>query len=96
MRWRSVDSNLLMLREFDGELVVKNDVTGSTHLLDPLAAKVLRTLIAAPEGLTAAELGARLAEGIEEQADWSALIEPTLMEFQRLGLAERASSASPS
>jgi PqqD family protein of HPr-rel-A system len=87
MRWRAVSSDCLIMQDLDGDLVVRNDLTGSTHLLAPLQAEVLRTLMAEAQGLTAAELAARLADPGDSQEDWRQSIEATLSEFQRLGLA---------
>ena len=77
----------MISRELDGELVLRNAITGNTHLLQPLAAEVLRTLMAAPEGLTTAEVCAHVAGPEESLEDWFPSIEATLLEFQRLGLA---------
>jgi hypothetical protein len=73
----------LIWRELEGELVVRSARTGSTHLLEPLAAAVLRALLEADAGLTVPDLVARLhVEGA------FAAIDTVLSEFQRLGLAE--------
>jgi PqqD family protein of HPr-rel-A system len=78
----------LIWRELDGELAVRNATSGSTHLLEPLASAVLRTLIEADAGLSVAELVAALREDAGAQDEWRAAIEAVLSEFQRLGLAE--------
>ena len=88
MRWRSVPLERLALRELDGEVVIRNDITGSTHLLEPLAAEVLRTLASKAGGLSTNELAAELAGRYEAEEDWSQSIEAILSDFQRLGLAE--------
>jgi PqqD family protein of HPr-rel-A system len=75
----------LTLREFDDELVVRNAMTGSTHLLQPLAAEALALLMEAGDGMTAAELADRLGD---EAAGGIAAMESLLQEFKRLGLAE--------
>ena len=73
------------MRELEGELAVRNAMTGSTHLLESPASEVLAALIAAPQGLTPAELAARIdAEAAVGD------VEALLAEFQRLGLAEPA------
>ena len=79
-----------MLRELDGELVLRNDATGSTHLLEAFQAEVLRALIMAPGGLTTAEAAAALAGTSETQEDCLKSVEATLLDFQRLGLARRS------
>lgn len=63
----------LTWRELEGELVVRNARTGSTHLLDPFAAAVLRALIEADPDLF-------------ERLDRTN-VEAVLSEFERLGLA---------
>ena len=86
MRWRTVPAEALIWREFDGELVLRNAMTGNTHLLQPPAAEVLRTLIAEKQGLTAAELAARIGDDVEQEG-WRTAMEELLGEFKRLGLA---------
>lgn len=74
----------------DGELVVHNAQSGSTHLLEPLAGEVLRTLMEVSGGLSIEELVVRLRSEstASDPADWSVAIEAVLSEFRRLGLAE--------
>jgi hypothetical protein len=74
LRWHC-PTEAFIWRELEGELVVRNARTGSTHLLDPFAAAVLRALIEADIGGS-------------PPAVWSAEVEAVLDEFQRLGLAE--------
>jgi PqqD family protein of HPr-rel-A system len=90
LRWHAPSAELLALRELDGELVVYNDASGSTHLLEPLAGEVLRTLVEAGSGMNIADLVTKLRGGAadEDISEWSAAIEAVLSEFQRLGLAE--------
>lgn len=88
MLWHTVAREALTWRELDGELVVLNARTGSTHLLESLASEVFRILVEARGGLSLAELVTRLSEGMDAQGDWPAAVEAVLSEFQRLGLAE--------
>jgi PqqD family protein of HPr-rel-A system len=88
MRWHTVPRETLSLRTFDDELVVRNGATGSTHLLQPLAAEALALLLEARDGMTAAELAARLGDDAEDGAAGIAAMEDLLSEFKRLGLAE--------
>ena len=46
VRWYAVPDAALAWREWDGEVVVFNQETGSTHLLNALGAEVLRRLVA--------------------------------------------------
>jgi PqqD family protein of HPr-rel-A system len=88
LRWRLAAVETLSWRELDDETVVRSERTGSTHLLDSLAAELLHTLVAAEAPLSADELAARLAGEEEAPQELSSSIEATLLEFQRLGIAE--------
>ena len=61
--------------------MVRNAVTGNTHLLEALASAVLRTLIARNEPMSAAQVAEHLdsEEGLDE----------VLAELHRLGLVQR-------
>jgi hypothetical protein len=84
VRWRTVYPEALSWRELEGEIVVRNACTGSTHLLNSLACEVFRALVEAEAGIGVAELSARLGE---EPSSIAAV----LADFERVGLA----SASP-
>lgn len=86
-RWRCVPDDALAWREWDGESVVRNERSGSTHLLAPLAAEILKLLSAAPDGLDTAELAARLADSVASRQVDTIAVEEVLREFRRLGLA---------
>jgi PqqD family protein of HPr-rel-A system len=88
--WRSVPVDAIVWREWDGELVVRNERTGSTHLLGPLAGAVLRVLLEADAVLSLAEIAARLDDppNIVSDPALHAAIEEVLSEFHRLGIAE--------
>ena len=90
--WRCVGLDDLAWREWHGEWVVRNERSGSTHLLGPLAAEILRELLAAPEGLSSAELRAALARSQAGPPIDAVAIEEVLSEFRRLGLAVPATS----
>ena len=89
MRWRIPRVEALAWRDLDDEVIVRNELTGSTHLLDSLAAEILLTLISANRALSAGELAEALAgsEG-ETEPELLPSIEATLSQFQRLGIAE--------
>lgn len=88
--WRSVPPDAIVWREWDGELVVRNEVTGSTHLLAPLAGRVLRALLAADSGLSVAAIVARLNDALDPDSPAShAAVENVLSEFRRLGLVQQ-------
>ena len=84
----------LVWREWDGEFVVYNSNTGSTHLLDSVAAVILRRLCSAETGATLGELADALeVDGsFEEKQDCVAPIAKLLEDFERLGLANAESA----
>jgi len=87
VRWQAA-RGALVWREWEGQLVVRNARSGSTHLLSPSGTKVLLGLIGSEHGLEIAEIASQLFElrdgGTEEMAGLEAL----LAEFEKLGLAE--------
>jgi len=90
-RWRGVPREALAVREWDREFVIRNELSGSTHLLNEGPARVLFALCESEAGVTIRELFVTLngeGRGIDE-GDWIADMEATLSEFERLGLAER-------
>lgn len=87
MRWRAVPPESLAWRYFDGQSLVHNARTGSTHLLEGLPAEVLG-LMAKGTALSPADLAAQLLGGEESSAQWEAEILKVLVEFERLGLVE--------
>ena len=90
--WRSVPIEALVWREWDGEIVVRNERSGSTHLLGPLASQVLKVLAAADRPLTSAEVEDRLA-ATGSSPGTAVEVAAVLSEFGRLGLAEPAAAA---
>ena len=89
LRWRSVPPDAIVWREWDGEFAVRNERSGSTHQLAPLAGSVLQVLLEAEGALSVADIAARLGESpAAVAADQYAGIDTVLSEFKRLGLAE--------
>ena len=88
--WRSVSPDAIASREWDGEFVVRNERSGSTHLLGPLAGRVLQVLLEADAALSVADIAARLDDppALAAAPDRCAAIDAVLSEFKRLGLAE--------
>lgn len=89
VRWHAVADASLTWREWDGEIVVFNEETGSTHLLNELAGEVLRLLVTSERGTTIGALAAGFA-GDATSADVPVRLEAiaeALSEFARVGLA---------
>ena len=88
-RWRSVPPDAIVWREWDGEFVLRNECTGSSHLLGPLAGSVLHVLLHADRALSIADIATRLGQehAVATDADRFAAIDEVLSEFRRLGLA---------
>lgn len=85
--WRVVPGQSLVFREWDGEAVLYNDLSGSTHLLDGAAIDVLHALRRRPAD--AATLAAGLAGRFEADADeLSVMIEDMLAGLATLDLVE--------
>jgi PqqD family protein of HPr-rel-A system len=85
--WRVVPGQSLVFREWDGEAVLYNDLSGSTHLLDGAAIDVLQALRLRPADV--ATLAAGLAGQFEAGADeLSVMIEDMLAGLATLDLVE--------
>lgn len=85
--WRVVPGQSLAFREWDGEAVLYNDLSGNTHLLDGGAVDVLLALRAGP--LDADALAAHLADRFDADADaLPAAIEDMLTDLAKLDLVE--------
>ena len=87
--WRSVSVDAIVWREWDGEVVVRNERSGSSHLLGPLAGKVLQVLLEADNALGVEAIAARVGDPQTGEADvdrWA--VDEVLAEFHRLELAE--------
>lgn len=77
----------LRRREWDGEAVLFNDLSGATHLLSPVALWLLERLEAAPGDLPglASALDAELAaETLEDGVDGAAAVSDTALDRERL------------
>lgn len=84
-----MDHDAIVWREWDGEFVVRNERTGSTHLLGPLAGAVLQVILGADRTLSSAEIISGLRDQAAlDTADPETEIEAVLSEFQRLGLVD--------
>jgi PqqD family protein of HPr-rel-A system len=92
--WRAAEPRALAWREWDGEFVVYNDATGSTHHLSALGGDVLRTLLAHAAGIEMAALVREIAQRVEtsEHSALPAEVERTLAQLAELRLAACASA----
>lgn len=85
--WRLTPGQVLACREWDGEAVLYNDLSGSTHLLDGAALDLLYALRDQPAD--AAALAARLADRFDAgDDDLVSLIDDMLATLARLDLIE--------
>jgi PqqD family protein of HPr-rel-A system len=85
--WRVMPGQRLVSREWDGEAVLYNDLSGSTHLLDGAALDLLQVLREGPAG--SAALAAVLAERFDAGGgDLASLIDDMLAALARLDLVE--------
>ena len=89
-----IPADMVCWREWEGELVVFNDLTGNTHLLNPLAGLVLRRLAESDVARSVAELTESIGqrEAIEPDSALVEAIEAVLIDFERFGLAARATA----
>ena len=89
VRWYAAADAALVWREWDGEIVVFNGETGSTHLLNELAGEVLHRLAAAEGGATIGALAVALADDTSsaDRPEWTEAIAEVLFDFARVGLA---------
>lgn len=84
--WRLTPGQALASREWDGEAVLYNDLSGSTHLLDGAALDLLHALRDRPG--TATGLAERLADRFEVEGDLVAVIGDMLAALAGLDLIE--------
>jgi PqqD family protein of HPr-rel-A system len=92
MHWQPAPAEQLLVHEWDGECVVFDLRSGDTHLLDARPAAVFRAL---QSGLQDADQVARAVvptSGSATHDECRASVEQALVEFERLGLAERTAT----
>ena len=88
MRWQLVSREALTYRDLDGQRIVYNAATGSTHLFEPLAAELLNALLEADGESSFDDLMERVAQTGSPPLQWRDAIETVLREFERLGIAQ--------
>ena len=87
--WQVVLGQSLASREWDGEAVLYNDLSGSTHLIDGAALDLLHALREQPAD--GAALALRMADHFGARADdaeFLATVDAMLAELSRLDLVE--------
>jgi PqqD family protein of HPr-rel-A system len=89
-RWR-IDAPSLAWRQWDDELVLYNDVSGSTHQLGAFGAEVLLCLLRRPDGAFLDDVIADLAERVElpDESQLASEVERVLDGLAALQLAVR-------
>lgn len=65
--WRIIPGQAVRHREWDGEYIVYNNLSGDTHLLDGSAMLLLRAVAAAPGDAAALAERLRGALGLDQQ-----------------------------
>jgi len=84
--WRLIPGQALASREWDGEAVLYNDLSGSTYLLDGAVIDLLHALRDRPD--TTVGLAERLAGRFEVEGDLVAAIGDMLSALAGLDLIE--------
>ena len=87
--WEVRDPQALAWREWDGEIVVYSENTGSTHHLGPVGSAVLSALFRHPARVDISSLVATVGQAIEVPPDTALQpeIERALIELAELRLA---------
>ena len=67
--WRAVSPSTLAFREWDDDVVVYDDSTGSTHRLSAPAAQVLLALLRHPSGIVTDDLVSAIAPSTRIDSD---------------------------
>ena len=89
--WRIVALDQLAWRTWEHETVIYNDLSGDTHLLEPLATFVFGVLSEAPSSM--AQLETRAAEAVKFDVPGDVIarrIQDVVSRLQRLSLIEPA------
>ena len=90
--WRPLAPDALVSRTWDDELVVYNDVTGSTHHLNVLGRAVMQKLLSHPSGIAVSALVRGIADDARTAADGelAEAVERALADLAELRLAALA------
>lgn len=89
--WRIPQPEAIAWRDWDDEVVVYDDVSGSTHRLSALGSEVLLALLRHPLGIDFAALARDVTARVEVPTGTplAAEIERALLQLAELGLAAR-------
>ena len=92
--WRAAVPHALAWRQWDDDVVLYNDATGSTHQLGPLGGEVLLCLLRHPAGIDVTALARDMSAIIEipDELQLAPEIQRALDDLAELQLAERASA----
>ena len=87
-RWCTVPVETLTWREWDGEVVVRNDVSGATHLLPSFSGRIFFALVESHDGATVHDVLLKLndRQAPTDETERLGAIEAALWEFERIGL----------
>lgn len=89
--WRAVAPQMLSWRQWDDDVVLYNDATGSTHQLGPLGGEVMLCLLRHPSGIDVDSLVRDMTARVEIPAELqlAAEVERALGDLVELQLAVR-------
>jgi len=92
--WRPVAPHALAWRQWNDDVVLYNDATGSTHQLGPLGGEVMLCLLRHPAGLDVAALARDMSAIIElpDELQLAAEIQRALDDLVELQLVQRVSA----
>lgn len=86
--WQIINDPPCLWRAWDDEIVVYCEASGDTHRLNPLAAEVFETLIAAPASLAQLEDRVAASLGIENDPELKRKLDATVRRLLGFGLLE--------
>jgi PqqD family protein of HPr-rel-A system len=88
--WQCISPDAVVWREWDDEFVVRNERSGSSHLLGPLAGRVLQILLESDTAMSVSDIANQLGDErpTSPDSEWLGAIQNVLAEFHRLELAE--------
>jgi PqqD family protein of HPr-rel-A system len=92
--WRPLASHLLAWRQWEDDVVLYNDATGSTHQLGPLGGEVMLCLLRYPAGIDAEALVLDMSARVEipDELQLGAEVQRALDDLALLQLAARVST----